>query len=112
MADADWLFPLKDVEASLPDAQASLRFVYARRHGTMKLGLYAPTGEDDQTPHKQDELYFVIAGSGVFLKNEERKPFGPQDAIFVEAGAQHRFVEFTPDFSAWVVFWGPDGGEA
>lgn len=34
----------------------------------------------------------------------------PQGEPF--AGAEHRFVEFTPDFATWVVFWGPPGGEA
>ncbi|HLZ84968.1 MAG TPA: cupin domain-containing protein [Caulobacteraceae bacterium] len=111
MADADWLFPLKDVEAKLPPGPGSLRFRYALRRGTMKLGLYAPAGSDDQTPHGQDELYFVISGTGFFLKNGERRAFAPQDAIFVEAGAEHRFVDFSPDFAAWVVFWGPEGGE-
>ena len=33
------------------------------------------------------------------------------NAIFVEAGADHRFVDFSSDFAAWVVFWGPQGGE-
>ena len=112
MPDAEWLFPLKDVEATLPDERASMRFTYALRRGTMKLGLYAPDGRDDQTSHRQDELYFVVSGSGFFMKNGERKPFAPHDAIFVEAGAEHRFVEFTSDFATWVVFWGPEGGEA
>ncbi len=112
MTDDGWLFSLKDVEARLPDVRGSMRFRYALRHGTMKLGLYAPRGEDDQTPHKQDELYFVVSGTGFFLKNGERRAFAAHDAIFVEAGAEHRFVDFTPDFTAWVVFWGPEGGEA
>jgi mannose-6-phosphate isomerase-like protein (cupin superfamily) len=112
MADAGWLFSLNDIEARLPEARGSMRFDYALRHGTMKLGLYAPRGEDDQTPHKQDELYFVVSGAGFFLKNGERRPFAAHDAIFVEAGADHRFVDFTADFAAWVVFWGSEGGEA
>ena len=24
----------------------------------------------------------------------------------------HRFVDFSDDFGTWVVFWGPEGGEA
>tara|TARA_R110002073_G_scaffold49320_2_gene131727 strand:- start:169 stop:279 length:111 start_codon:yes stop_codon:yes gene_type:complete len=31
--------------------------------------------------------------------------------IFVEAGAEHRFENFSEDFSTWVVFWGAEGGE-
>jgi mannose-6-phosphate isomerase-like protein (cupin superfamily) len=111
MADADWQFSLKDVEPGLPDAPGAMRFLYALRHGTMKLGLYAPRGRDDQTPHAQDELYWVVSGSGFFQKNGERRPFAAHDVIFVEAGAEHRFVDFTSDFAAWVVFWGAEGGE-
>lgn len=111
MADTEWLFPLADVVAQLPADPATLRFHYALRRGTLKLGLYAPRGRDDQTPHRQDELYIVVSGGGYFRKNDERRPFAAHDVIFVEAGADHRFEDFTDDFSAWVVFWGPDGGE-
>ena len=36
-------------------------------HGTMRLGMYAPGVNDPQTPHEQDELYFVVSGSGMFI---------------------------------------------
>ncbi|MDR3471614.1 MAG: cupin domain-containing protein [Devosia sp.] len=111
MADADWLFSLKNVEARLPDDPTTMRFHYALRHGTMKFGLYAPTVDDNQTPHKQDEIYFVISGSGYFIKNGERRAFAAHDAIFVESGADHHFAEFTADFATWVIFWGREGGE-
>jgi hypothetical protein len=29
-----------------------------------------------------------------------------------EAGAEHRFLNFSEDFADWVIFWGPSGGEA
>lgn len=45
------------------------------------------------------------------MKGGERRPSEAQDAIFVEAGVEHRFEDFSDDFSAWVIFWGPDGGE-
>ena len=32
--------------------------------------------------------------------------------IFVEAGVEHRFEEFSDDFAVYAVFWGPKGGEA
>jgi mannose-6-phosphate isomerase-like protein (cupin superfamily) len=62
-------------------------------------------------PHKQDELYVVVSGSGVFIKDGERRPFQQHDVLFVEAGVDHKFAEFSDDFSAWVIFWGPEGGE-
>lgn len=94
---------------SLPEVR---RFAYPIRHGTMRAGVYAPHAIDDQQPHPQDELYVIASGSGVFVKEGVRKEFRAQDILFVEAGSDHRFEQFTPDFVAWVIFWGPDGGEA
>jgi mannose-6-phosphate isomerase-like protein (cupin superfamily) len=87
------------------------RFVQALAHGTMSVELYAPIGTDPQTPHAQDELYFVHSGSGVFVIDDARHPFVAGDCFFVPAGIAHRFEQFTDDFSTWVVFWGPPGGE-
>ena len=108
---ADWLYSSSEATAALPDDAATFRFHYALRHGTMKFGLYSPKREDTQGPHKQDELYFVISGSGKFIKDGEAARFRAHDAIFVEAGSDHRFFDFTEDFATWVVFWGPEGGE-
>ncbi|MDZ7644548.1 MAG: cupin domain-containing protein [Woeseiaceae bacterium] len=80
-------------------------------HGSMELGYYAPRGEDPQHPHDQDEIYIVQSGSGTFLLGDERRPFEAGEALFVPAGARHRFEEFSDDFAAWVVFYGPTGGE-
>ena len=77
----------------------------------MRVGIYAPDSADGQKPHKQDELYIIASGTGVFVKGDERTRFAPQDVLFVEAGTEHRFEEFTDDFATWVVFWGPEGGE-
>ncbi len=81
-------------------------------HGSMELGYYRPRGSDKQTPHDQDELYIVHTGSGVFVRDDERIPFTAGDALFVAAGVEHRFIEFSEDFAAWVIFYGPGGGEA
>ena len=111
MSVGNWLLSSKDVAATLPTDPETMRFAYALRHGTMKVGLYAPVGADTQTPHKQDELYVIVSGSGFFEKGGERRPFTSNDVIFVLAGEDHRFVDFTADFAAWVIFWGVEGGE-
>jgi len=92
------------------EAAAGRAFV-GLRHGTMRVLLYGPQGTDDQAPHTQDELYIIQSGRGRFRKGEETQLFGPGDVIFVEAGATHRFEDFSADFAAWAVFWGPAGGE-
>lgn len=81
------------------------------RHGTMHVGLYAPRGRDPQQPHVQDEVYVVMRGAGQFICGDAQHAFAAGDVLFVPAGVDHRFVDFTDDFNAWVVFYGPDGGE-
>ena len=81
-------------------------------HGTMELGYYCPIGTDPQQPHTQDELYIVHAGTGIFVRDEERIPFAPGDALFVAAGVEHRFVDFSEDIALWVIFYGSEGGES
>lgn len=80
-------------------------------HGSLKVLLYAPKGSDRQIPHDRDEVYVVASGTGQFELGESRLAFSPGDVIFVPAGMEHRFVEFDNDFSAWVMFYGPPGGE-
>jgi mannose-6-phosphate isomerase-like protein (cupin superfamily) len=82
------------------------------RHGTLTVKLYAPRGNDPQTPHSRDEIYVIATGSGRFARGPEETTFGPGDMLFVGAGEPHRFLEFTDDFATWVFFYGPEGGEA
>lgn len=81
-------------------------------HGTLLLELYAPRGSDPQKPHTRDELYVVVAGNGMFFCGGTRTAFGSGDALFAPAGAVHRFEDFSDDLAVWVMFYGPEGGEA
>ena len=92
-----------------PDGE---RFARVLGHGSMEVEVYAPRGTDPQTPHTRDELYVVVSGTGGFVNGSERHPFGPGDVLFVPAGVEHRFEDFTDDLVVWVVFYGPEGGEA
>jgi mannose-6-phosphate isomerase-like protein (cupin superfamily) len=87
------------------------RYGVLLRSGTMELGFYKPGGVDPQQPHDQDEIYIVQCGSGTFVIGDKRRPFSQGEALFVPAGAVHRFENFSDDFAAWVVFYGPPGGE-
>jgi mannose-6-phosphate isomerase-like protein (cupin superfamily) len=94
--------------APIPEGRRSPELM---AHGSMTLRYYAPEGTDPQTPHDQDELYIVASGTGTFFMAGERIAFGPGDALFAPAGAEHRFEDFSGDFAVWVVFYGPTGGE-
>ena len=93
-------------------ASGDERYGVLLEHGSLEIGYYAPSGTDPQTPHDQDEVYVVHSGSGKFLLAGTAQEFEPGDVLFVPAGVEHRFQDFTDDFGAWVVFYGPTGGEA
>lgn len=90
---------------------APARFVELFRHGTLSVEYYKPEGVDLQKPHERDEIYVVVAGRGTFINGGVCHAFEPGQVLFVPAGLEHRFVDFTPDFATWVFFYGPVGGE-
>ena len=63
----------------------------AFKHGTMLLEVFTPRKHDYQTPHTQDELYFVVTGQSEFLLGAERMHVQAGDALFVPAGKLHHF---------------------
>jgi mannose-6-phosphate isomerase-like protein (cupin superfamily) len=104
---------LAESEARVP-GPAGEHAVTVFERGTLKamvaLGRFAPLPRPT-TPHAQDEVYVVVRGSGVFLHDGQRDPFRPGDLLFVAAGTEHRFEDFTEDLAVWVVFYGPTGGD-
>lgn len=81
-------------------------------HGSLDVEIYKPIKIDLQKPHTRDEVYIVISGSGLFINGEVRHPFQAGEVLFVPAGVEHRFENFTGDFATWVFLYGPKGGEA
>jgi mannose-6-phosphate isomerase-like protein (cupin superfamily) len=86
-------------------------FTELYKHGTLSVEIYQPDKTDLQKPHDRDEVYVVINGSGTFFCDGERTTFVAGDFLFVPAFVEHRFENFTADFSTWVIFYGPKGGE-
>lgn len=107
----DWHQTVAEGLSRLPTADGQ-RFVERFRHGSLELELYAPRGHDPQTPHSRDEVYIVVTGHGRFRREDRTIPFGPGDFLFVPAGDDHRFLDFSDDLVVWVLFYGPEGGES
>lgn len=93
---------------ALAHLRGDKRFARIWGQGGLEIEVYAPRGEDTQTPHTRSEIYIVARGTGTFLSGEARTPFGPGDILFVPAGVKHRFEDFSDDFITWVIFYGPE----
>lgn len=88
-------------------------------HGTMRTLLFSPGGRDleqvqklVQTEHEQDEIYIILRGSCLFSRAGAYRSLEAGDVVLVPAGETHNFHGFSDDFAAWVIFWGPPGGES
>lgn len=104
-----WHFsPADGKTAPIPEGRRSAELL---RHASLELRHYAPRGSDPQSPHERDELYMIASGTGEFVRGAERVKFGPGDVLFVPARMEHRFEDFSADLAAWVMFYGPVGGE-
>lgn len=86
-------------------------FVKLFEHGSLEVEYYKPSKVDLQKPHSRDEVYVVASGSGQFINGERQHPFETGEVLFVPAGVEHRFIDFSEDFATWVFFYGPEGGE-
>lgn len=103
-------FTLADLKARLP-APDGKRVAVALERGELLAELYQPLHHDPQQPHTRDEIYVIVEGAGEFVMGNERVPFAPGDLLFVPAGVTHRFENFGERLTAWVVFYGPEGGD-
>lgn len=75
----------------------------------LELGVYvlvAPEA-DRQQPHEDDEVYVVLEGRGVLTVEEVQIPVEEGKAVFVPAGAEHRFTGYE-GLSVLVIFSRPD----
>jgi mannose-6-phosphate isomerase-like protein (cupin superfamily) len=71
----------------------------------LELGVYVLVAPepDRQQPHADDEVYVVLEGSGVLEVEGESASVGEGDAVFVPAGAEHRFTAYE-HLSVLVIF--------
>ena len=71
----------------------------------LELGVYVLVAPepDRQQPHEDDEVYVVLEGSGMLEVEGESVPVAEGTAVFVEAGADHRFGAYE-QLSVLVIF--------
>ena len=79
--------------------------------GDLSFGTYSlPAGtQDAQSPHTEDEIYFIVSGQATFWTPGRTVPVVPGSAVFVPAHEPHRFTDITEDLTA-LVFFGPAEG--
>lgn len=72
----------------------------------MSAGIYVlpPGATDNQTPHNEDEIYYVVRGKAKMRLGREEREVREAEVIFVEAGLEHRFFDIVEELVLLVIF--------
>lgn len=92
------------------NATTDLPYLEFLRVESMSAYLYElPVGTtDEQTPHDQDEVYYVVSGRAKLTVDGETTSVKTGDIFFVRKFAEHRFRNITEGLKLLVVFAPPD----
>jgi mannose-6-phosphate isomerase-like protein (cupin superfamily) len=76
------------------------------RVDALSVGLYVlPAGSlDEQQPHTEDEVYYVMNGRGQFRLETEDRPVQAGSIIYVAAKQEHRFHSIEDTLQILVFF--------
>jgi mannose-6-phosphate isomerase-like protein (cupin superfamily) len=80
----------------------------------LSMGLYvlAAGADDPQTPHTEDEVYYIVGGRGLLRVDGRDLEFRPGSLLFVPARAEHRFHAIQEELRALVFFAPAEGSLA
>lgn len=96
-----------DVSTLLAEQQAAGEpWLEVFRVPSLRVGLYvlAPGAWDHQTPHEEDEVYYVISGRAAFESGAGRTRVGAGSIIYVAAHQPHRFADIEEELRVLVIF--------
>jgi mannose-6-phosphate isomerase-like protein (cupin superfamily) len=101
---------LHDVESAR--AAAGRLYEEFLRVPDLSAGLYVleAGATDPQSPHTEDELYYVVRGHGRVTVGEDVRDVIPGSLVFVAARVPHRFHDIDERLELLVVF-GPAEGD-
>src|SRR5580765_3580121 len=99
-------FDVRAVQQRLAAANGGYEIVH--RSPGLEIGVYVLVAPepDHQSPHEDDEVYVVLEGRGTLEVEDEQIAVEEGKAVFVHAGADHRFTGYE-GLSVLVIFRRP-----
>ncbi len=105
-------FELLDIDRHRSEQSKSyLEFL---RVPALSMGLYVlpPGAVDSQTPHREDEVYYVISGRGMIRVGDEDRDVQAGSIVLAPATVPHRFHSLTEPMQILVFFAPAEGTNA
>lgn len=103
------LFEIADVLARRRASSGG--YVEFLRVPALSVGAYhlPVNGVDPQSPHAEDEIYYVIRGRATIRVGDEGRPVREGTVVYVRANEPHAFHSITKDLEILVVFAPAEG---
>jgi len=72
----------------------------------LSMGLYVlpAGGTDPQSPHTEDEVYYVVSGRAKIRIGDEERNVGAVTIVYVEKNMEHRFYSIEEELRVLVFF--------
>lgn len=105
MSDDSWqVFDVAAIRSEL--SGRSVEYKEFLRVPSLSCGIYQlPAGSEDmQSPHDEDEVYYVVAGKARMILGDEIKEVGPGTILYIKASESHSFFEIEEDMTLLVFF--------
>jgi mannose-6-phosphate isomerase-like protein (cupin superfamily) len=86
--------------------QAGKAYLEFLRRPSMSMGVYhlSAGGVDSQSPHTEDEVYYVTSGKAQIRVGEADRSVEAGSIVFVAANGPHRFHSIEEDLTVLVFF--------
>ncbi|WP_028596422.1 cupin domain-containing protein [Paenibacillus assamensis] len=96
-------FNLEELAKELQEGTPYIEFL---RVPSMSAGIYhlKKTDTDKQTPHTEDEIYYVIEGKARMFVGDDDFEVMQGSTIFVEKNVEHKFHSIEEDLMILVLF--------
>ena len=87
-------------------ARSGKAYLEFLRVPSLSMGVYhlPAGGVDPQSPHTEDEVYYVVSGRAQIRVGEEDRSVGPGSIVFVAASVPHRFHTIEEELTLLVFF--------
>jgi mannose-6-phosphate isomerase-like protein (cupin superfamily) len=96
----------EEVITELKEEDAQVAEVFSKESVTVEIGKY-PTSSP-KNPHTENEVYYIISGSGMIRVGDKTYSIESGDVIFVEQGLEHDFFNIDEEITALIIFVGSD----
>jgi quercetin dioxygenase-like cupin family protein len=105
MSDPDVIFTHAESIAAEP-ARGGNAYLEFLRVPSMSAGVYVlrAGSSDGQSPHRQDELYYVLHGKARMRAGAQDQAVRRGSVIFIAAGVEHRFYDIEEEIALLVLF--------